>query len=148
MIVQFHVSGVKRETHSRRFKAVCHIIWIFINLIWIKCYMAGICSSLQMWRGRMTDVWKEDWQTHTVWRKPPCALTAFALAVEEEGERKEKHKQQDGGAHRTNGDNSHRNNVWNKHRQKKGSGLRDSCYRNRRGYGVVWAEILLCPTVA
>lgn len=49
--------------------------------------------------------------THTNIREPLFALTAFALAVEEEGERQQKHKQQNGGAHRTTGDNSHWNNI-------------------------------------
>ena len=65
--------------------------------------------------------------THTHIKEPLCALTAFALAVKEEGERQQKHKQQNGGAHRTTGNNSHWNNIWNKHKQKKGVRLRDSC---------------------
>lgn len=82
----------KGKTYSGRFKAVCHNIWIFINLIWIKRYTAGE-AEWQLWRvdERKTDrhilYVHAPTHTHTHIREQLRALTAFALAVEEEGER-------------------------------------------------------------
>lgn len=59
---------------------------------------------------QITDM-KQMNEKHPVYACQMHALTAFMLTVQEEGERKQKHKKQYARADRTTGDNSHWDNI-------------------------------------